>query len=109
MEKVRCVYCLQGHVVGYPGGVYNTTVVTRTAGPGAYYPGTAYQPGLPQSYPTGSVVPPSGGYVAPTFPAPTVPPPSTGYPAGYAGPPPYAPAPALPPGNNVQSYTDFVW
>jgi len=92
---------LQGNVVGYPGaGGYNTTVVTRTAGPGACYPGTAYPPGVPQSYPTGYAVPPSGSYVPPTFPAPTVPLPSTGYPAGYAAPSPYGSAPAPLPGSN---------
>ena len=90
----------QGHVAGYPGGAYNATVVTRTAG--ACYPSAAaYPPTLPQSYPVGCTVNPSGVYVAPTFPAPAVPPPSTGYPVGYAAPPPYALAPGPPPGKSV--------
>jgi len=95
-KGVRRACYLQGHVVGgYPGGAYNTTVVTRTTGPGGYYPGTAYPAGVPQSYPA---VAPGGAYVPPTFPAPTVPPPSTGYPVGYTAPPPYATGPAPPPG-----------
>ena len=83
-------------MVPVPGGVYNTTVVTRTTGPGTCYPGTAY-PGVPPSYPAGCVAP-TGAYVPTTFPAPAVPLPSTGYPAGYPAPQPYPPAP---PGKNM--------
>ena len=96
-----CICYFQGHVAGYPGQVYNTTVVTRTAVPGACYPGSAYLPGVPQSYPVGTAVPPCGAYVPPTFPTPTVPPPSRGYPTGYPAPPPYVPGPAPPPGNSM--------
>jgi len=98
---VHAVACdLQGHVV--PGQVYNTTVVTRTAGPAACYPATAYPPCVPQSYPLGNTVPPSGAYVPPAYPAPVVPPHGAAYPSPYPAASPYAPGPAPPPGNYVK-------